>query len=274
MIYRPDVKPKSKKINLVLSGTGALYPAHAGAVCALIDQGYEFKAIAGTSGGAIIATALAGGTSRDRMKRMLIDFNPWPRLFKKFTSPFQKGWGFYNNKAAERMCDRLGGNIKFSELKIPIYIVATQILPSHERVVFNAETSPDLTLSQAARISSALPILFQSISYKGKTLIDGTFADNLYIEPFEDDFDNTIAINLNVKSVQRPRTFWEFVKLCLSMIQTGQGTGTYTPNNLTVIPIEICNYTTPLRFRLSRRDRANLFEAGYNAVMKHFAENY
>lgn len=267
-------KPRSKKINLVLSGTGALYPAHAGAVCALIDQGFEFKALAGTSGGAIIATAIAGGTSRDRLKRIMIDYNPWPKFFKKFKWPFQTGWGFYSNKPSIKMFDRLGGTKTFEEAHLPVYIIATQILPTHEKVIFSKETSPKLTLSEAAQISSSLPILFQATSYKGRTLIDGTFADNLYVKPFEDDFENTIAINLHVRSIQRPKTFLEFVRLCLSMIQTGQGIGSYTPPKLTVISIEIYNYTTPLRFRLSRKDRASLFEEGYNAVARYFSENY
>lgn len=273
MTYRPDAVPKSKKINLVLSGTGALYTAHAGAINALVDLGYSFKALSGTSGGSIIAMALAAGISPNRIKRSLIDFSPWSKLLRKTLWPFNKGWGLYSNKPLIQMLNKLGGKTRFEDCQVPINIVATQVVPNHQRIVFNQQTTPKLTLGEAVRISTSLPILFQAIPFKGKTLTDGTFADNLFIEPFEDDFDNTVAINLKVRSITHPTNFWEYIKLCLSMLFTGQGTGVYTPKNLTLIPIDIHDYTTPLKFRLSRNDRITLYEAGYNAVMKHFNQH-
>jgi NTE family protein len=260
----------TKRVNLVLSGTGALYPAHAGAVQALLDLGYSFKAVSGTSGGAILALAIASQHDFNRTRRILIDYDPWPRLMEKFTLPFKNGWGFYDNQACLQMYDWLGGNITFKDVPIPIHIVATQVVPKYKRFIFNKENTPDLTLSEAVRISSAIPILFKSITIDGKILTDGTFADNLYIEPFEDDFENTIALELNVCSTSSPRSFWEYVKLSLSMLITGQGSGKYSPKGLTFIPLNIYQYMTPLRFRLSRNDRKKLYNAGYQAVIQYF----
>lgn len=262
------MRPQSKCVNLVLSGTGTLYPVHTGAVCALMDLGYTFKGFSSTSGGAIIASALASGISRDRLKRMIIDYNPWRILFKNPTNPLSKGWGIYDNLPVESIVDRLGGSITFEAVKTPIHIVATQLLPTFQEVVLNKENSPELTLSQACRFSSTIPILFKVSSYKGSALIDGTFADNLHIQPFRRDFENTIAITINIRSVVHPTTFWQYVKSCLSMIVTGQGSWAYVPDNLTLIPIDIYDYITPLKFNLSRRDRLRLFEAGYSAVIK------
>ena len=261
------MKPKSKQINLVLSGTGAMYPVHAGAVCALMDLGYTFKALSGTSGGAIIATAIAGGVSRDRLKRSVIDYNPWRILFKNPQFPFGKGWGVYNNKPIETILDRFGGDITFEQSPIPINIIATQLIPTYSKFLFNKMNTPDVSLSEACRISSTIPILFQAIKYKGSTFIDGTFADNLHIDPYRNEFENTIAICVKVRSMANPNTFWQYLKSCLSMIITGQGAYNYIPDNLTFIPIDIHNYTVPLKFNLSRKDRHKLFEAGYNAVM-------
>ena len=49
------------KIKLVLSGSGTLYPVHVGALIRLAEAGYEFEEICGTSGGSIVAAALASG---------------------------------------------------------------------------------------------------------------------------------------------------------------------------------------------------------------------
>lgn len=38
------------KVKLVLSGSGMLYPVHAGAVMALHELGFQFSEIVGTSG--------------------------------------------------------------------------------------------------------------------------------------------------------------------------------------------------------------------------------
>jgi predicted acylesterase/phospholipase RssA len=262
------MKPKSKHINLVLSSTGALYPVHAGAACALMDLGYTFKGFSSTSGGAIIATALASGISRDRLKRMVVDYNPWRIIFKNPSNPFNKGWGIYDNTPVEGIVDRLGGQMTFEQSPIPIHIVATQLLPIFREVVLSKDVSPELTLSQACRLSSTIPILFKVASYKGASLIDGTFADNLHVQPFRQDFENTIAITINIRSVAHPKTFWQYIKSCLSLVLSGQGSWTYVPDNLTLIPIDVYDYITPLKFNLSRRDRIRLFDTGYNAIIK------
>ena len=268
------MKPKSKNINLVLSGTGALYPVHVGAVCALKDMGYNIKAIAGTSGGAIVATAVAGGVSRDKLQRRFIDFNPWNFLFQD-GNIFSKGWGIYSNEVLIRIMSRLGGDTTFAECTIPTTFVATRISPTYGTVIFSKETTPDLTLGEACRISSNIPILFKAIPFKGNLLIDGMFSDNLHIKPFEDDFENTIAIGVKVKTSNNPTSFWQYIKTCFSMLLTGQGEGSYIPKNLTFIPVDIHDYITPMKFSLSRTDRKRLFDTGYNAVVKYLAvENY
>lgn len=270
-----NMKPKSKNINLVLSGTGALYPAHVGAVCALRDLNYNIKAISGTSGGAIVATAVVGQVSKQKFKRRFLDFNPWNLLFQN-GNIFSKGWGVYSNQVLIRIMNRIGGQTTFAESPIPVHFVATKISPTYDTVIFNKETTPNMTLGEACRISSNIPILFKAIPYKGNLLIDGMFSDNLHIKPFEDDFENTIAIAVKVKAPNNPTNFWQYIKTCFSMLLSGQGEGSYIPKNLTYIPVDIYDTITPLKFNFSRADRKRLFETGYNAVVKYLQvdQNY
>jgi len=50
-----------KKVNVALAGSGQLYPVFVGALICLKERGLEIAEISGTSGGAIIAAALASG---------------------------------------------------------------------------------------------------------------------------------------------------------------------------------------------------------------------
>lgn len=269
------MRPKSKHINLVLSGTGALYPAQVGAICALMDLGYSFKALSGTSGGAIMAAAVATGITKDRLRRIIIDYNPWSLLFKKPDPFFSPGWGIYDNYPLEMIINHMTRKEQtFESCPIPLHIVATQLAPSYNRVVFNKHSSPDMSLSTACRISSAIPILFKAIKYKGATLIDGTFVDNLHLEPFKSDFDHTIAITVKIRSIGNPQTFWQYVKSCLSMLITDQSLPPFLPDNLTLIPIDVYDYIVPLKFNLSRGDKIKLYDIGYNTVMIHLNQKH
>jgi len=260
-------KPKSKNINLVLSGTGALYPVQAGAVCALLDLGYNIKSIAATSGGAIVGSCVCAGMSREKIKRKIINYNSWKVLLRHPRLPWFSGWGLFDNSSVEEILGKFFKGATFKTSRIPIEIVATQLYPTFGRYSFNIETSPDLTLAKACRISSSIPILFRLNKYKGMTFFDGSFSDDLPIQKFEGDFENTIALNVQVKTIHEPKTFIQFLRFCSLMIVNNQGYWKFTPPNLTMIPIEINNYSTPLQLNLSRLDRKNLFNTGYKAVI-------
>lgn len=262
------MKPQSKKINLVLSGTGAFYPVHAGALIALLELGYQVKAISATSGGAIIAACHAGANDLRKMKRMIIDYNPWSILLRKPHWKIDSSWGIYENSATESLVSRMGGAVTFAMASIPVTIVATQVLPTFDRIIFDKTSAPDMTLARAAQISSTIPILFQPVQYKDKTLIDGSFIDNLYFSLFKEDFKNTIAISVKARTTSDPKNFWQYLKYCTSMLLTDQGSH-YIPEELTHIPIYIYDHFSPLKFDLTRADRLKLFNTGYQAIMQN-----
>lgn len=261
-------KRTTQNVNLVLSGSGALYPAHVGAVCALHDLGFRFKAVSASSGGAVIASAIACKTSLNRLKRLTINYDPWPKLIRHIQLPFKK-WGFFSNKKVQELVSKICGNTTFEQTDIPIYIIATQVLPYYKRIILNSKEVPNLTLAEAVQITTAIPILFEPIRLEDKTLIDGTFTDNLPIEPFKEDFKNTIALQIKVKSKESPQGFWEFLKTCLSLIIASQDLS-FIPENLTVIPINIYEHISPLKFFMKRKDRKTLFDIGYNSVINFY----
>ena len=261
-------KELGKEVNLVLSGSGALYPTHVGAVCALHHLGFTFKAVSASSGGAIVAAAIASETSFNRLKRLTIDYDPWPRLIRKIQWP-HKTWGFFSNKKVQLLVAKICGTESFSDAKIPIHIVATQVQPYHQKVILNKTNTPNMSLAQAVQITTAIPILFEPVRVDNKTFIDGTFTDSLPIEVFKEDFANTIALQIKVKSKETPNSFWEFLKICMSLIIASPDPS-FVPNELTLIPLNVYDHISPLRFFMSRKDKKRLFDIGYNSVINFY----
>jgi predicted acylesterase/phospholipase RssA len=83
-------------VNVAISGSGQLYPVFIGALRCLSDRGFKIAEISATSGGAIIAAALASGynpstTMVDLVKRTLPLRNG---LFDPSLFTFFFNWGF------------------------------------------------------------------------------------------------------------------------------------------------------------------------------------
>ena len=73
-----------KPLYLALSGGGAHAAAHAGVLRALDREGLKVAGIAGTSGGALVAAAWAGGADLDKLVDQASRLHPWTWV---------RGWG-------------------------------------------------------------------------------------------------------------------------------------------------------------------------------------
>ncbi len=68
--------PSSNKpgyADLVLEGGGVKGIGLVGAVSRLLEQGYEFRRVGGTSAGAIVASLIAAGMPADRLYRLMYE---------------------------------------------------------------------------------------------------------------------------------------------------------------------------------------------------------
>lgn len=182
-----------KKIKLVLSGSGALYPAHVGAIIRLSEAGYEIEEVVGTSGGAIVAAALASGYKPNGelvevikktlpSRNKLIDPSVWALIRK---------WGFIKGDKIESMLDKYLVK-KFRDSKIPVHIVTCNI-DRREMRVFSAKTDPDMDMSLAVRASMSIPGVFVPVKLDNELYVDGGLAGNFMIDYFGND-PNVIGI--------------------------------------------------------------------------------
>ncbi|MGH9774692.1 MAG: patatin-like phospholipase family protein [Candidatus Acidiferrales bacterium] len=202
------------KIGLALGGGFARGIAHIGVLRVLEQNGIPIDFIAGTSVGSLIAAAYASGTSLEKMEQEGIitrfrDFGRWT-LSK---------YGMASNARLEDFLHRFTAARTFEELRIPLCIVATDLV-SGDSVYFTAgEISP------ALRASCAYPGLFLPIEHDGRFLVDGFLTEavpSAAVRHMGAHF--VIAVHLEPGLLrEKPRNTIEIIGRSFSIIQAHLG---------------------------------------------------
>lgn len=150
------------KVGVALGGGFARGIAHVGVLRVLEHNNIPIDFIAGTSVGALVATAYASGTSLDEMARQgsatrFRDFGRWTI----------SRMGMASNERIEDFLRRFTAAHDFSEMKIPLSIVATDLIKGESVYFTEGEIGP------ALRASCAYPGLFLPVEYQNHFLVDG-----------------------------------------------------------------------------------------------------
>ena len=163
---------KPLKIGLALSGGTARSVGHVGAIKAIEESDLNIDFIAGTSGGAIAATAYAAGRSLGEMEEVANALT-WGKLASIKISRL----GFVSSENIyDLMIEQFGGDIDFSDLKLPCSVLGTD-LHTGLKHVFNSGS-----VAKAVQISCSLPHFFLPIEREEKMLIDGGLSEYLPIQ--------------------------------------------------------------------------------------------
>lgn len=186
-----------KKIGLALGGGSARGMAHIGVFQALEKHGIPIDMIAGSSAGALIGSAYAAGVSIDTIEKAVLKWGSKFGLLrltvpdvldmryyaKALTRFFRKnrtiwdprllrlGIGVFSGVRVDQLYLSVVGDPDFSEMKIPLYVVALDI-NTGEEVVFEKGN-----VRLAVRASLSIPGIFTPLAYAGRLLIDGSIAD-------------------------------------------------------------------------------------------------
>lgn len=174
----------SKVIKLVLSGSGALYPVHVGAIMCLAEHGYTFSEVCGTSGGALVAAALASGYKPNKeliqlIKKTLPGKN---NLIKFSVMTLFKKWGLADSSGIEEVFSKHMPKT-MAEVKIPLHIISVNI-DRRVDVVFSSKDTPDMSLPRAIVASMSIPGIFAPIKIAGERHVDGGISANYFLNIF------------------------------------------------------------------------------------------
>jgi len=199
------------KVGLALGGGFARGIAHIGVIRVFEQTGIPIDFIAGTSVGALIAAAYASGTSLEDMARQgeetrFRDFGRWTvsRL------------GMASNERLEHFLHKFTTAKLFEEMKIPLCIVATDLISGESVYFTTGEIGP------ALRASCAYPGLFLPVEYRNHVLADGFLTEAVpapAVRKMGADF--VISVHLEPGLLDsRPRNTIEVISRSFSIVQT------------------------------------------------------
>jgi NTE family protein len=156
-------KSKTPRIGLALGGGFARGIAHIGVLRALEKNSIPIHAVAGVSSGAMVAAAMAGGSSADEIQQVALSMK-----FRDIARWTVNLLGLAGNDRMITFLARLLKVHRFEDMKIPLAIVATD-LAKGKPVTFH--TQGDVVAP--IRASCSYPGLFLPLRYQGRILVDG-----------------------------------------------------------------------------------------------------
>lgn len=262
--YSPDPvaqqkdSPLANQLGLALSGGGARGIAHLGVLAALEELRLPVARLAGVSSGAIAGVFYAAGFSPHEILRLLMATNVF-----RLTRPAFSRFGLLRLDAVEQLLARhLGAKIAFEDLRLPLTLVATDLMAG-ESVYFS--TGP-LLLPLLA--SSAVPILYRPVEYQGRQLVDGGLLNNLPVEPLlRHENVRVVGVHCNpINPEARIPNFRRLVERTLHLAINANTSARKSKCHLLLEPPELRHYR-PLGYKRG----PELFEIGYRYTMNQAA---
>lgn len=208
--YRNEpLRTERPRVGLALAGGFARGIAHIGVLRVLREAGIPIDCVAGTSVGALIATAFCAGASLELMEEIgsgtsFTDFGRWT-----------PSWlGLATNQRMEKFLARFTPVKTFEELQIPLAIATTDIIAGVTVYYSHGSIVPPL------RASCAYPGLFVPIQYENRTLVDGFLTAPVPVEgALLLGADLVIAVYMESENLEPPRTFTDILSRSFNIIQ-------------------------------------------------------
>ena len=178
--------PRRAKLGLALGGGALAGVAHVGVLEVLGEHGIVPDIITGTSAGAFVGALFAAGVTTERLgeeSRRLSWKLLRRRLFPKMALASAGPMRVY--------LKRLLPVTSFEELRIPLAVVATDLVTAEMVVMTSKNAQPDpetvpedmavisADLIEAICASCAVPVVFEPVNIQGRLLVDGILTNNV-----------------------------------------------------------------------------------------------
>jgi len=209
--------------NLVFEGGGVKGIAYAGSLSILEESGLidGVTGYAGTSAGAITACLCAAGLKSEDVQNILwdLDFNNFKdesfgvfrdsiRLLRHF------GWckgEFFSSWLSSVLEDHFGmSDPTFEDIHNAngnhLRLIGSNLSTGFSEV-FSYDTTPDMSVVFAARISMSIPLFFAAVPHNGSVYVDGGLFRNYPIRVFDDDFEKSETLGFRLDSPDEITTF-------------------------------------------------------------------
>lgn len=299
----------------VFQGGGCRGIALAGALQSAVESGVHFSEVAGASAGSIIAAFVgAGATPKDIVKELSnLNFNNFlqpPEKSNGYRPEFAKYLlgiglklsgkkeiasiinfgGIYSSTYIETWIEEKlskllsinGRPVKFKDLPLPTYIVATDLLSSSVKI-WSQSLTPDENVALAVRSSCSIPLFFQPVISGNNRYVDGGVISNLpafvFFESQSEVSDrphsNRILAFQLTSSFSRPNewTYRTIIHQVANAIVNGAvDLQRKIQDNIYVIPIDTKDIQSTDFEKITEEKISVLLESGSSAVTKYIQE--
>lgn len=265
--------------NLILSGGGIKGIAFFGAYQYLYENDLlkNIKTLTGTSVGALISLFINLGFTPKELKNIFFKL-PLTELTELDILHFFENYGLDNgssfiNSVSIMIKHKVNPNITFKELyeksKITLNITGS-CLTTLKLEIFNHEKTPDMHVLDAIRISTAVPLFFTPAIYKDKYYVDGGLFNNLPIDLFDHELENSIAISSMGITNGFVQSFEDYLNIIVfaSFRKNQNKKIKKYKNNIIVLDNIPEKYT--LAFNVDLSFKMNIFNIGYNCTQQYF----
>ena len=157
---------QERKIGLALGSGAARGLAHIGVLEVLEKEGIPIDMIAGSSAGAVVGALYSQGKDASQIEKLVLELS-WKKLAPLIDLSLPKTGFIRGKKIKDLLSSFIGGNIRFSDLKIPFACVATDIDTGEEIVIDHG------SVPEAARASISIPAIFTVVRREDRYLVDG-----------------------------------------------------------------------------------------------------
>lgn len=245
------------KTGLILSGGGARGFAHLGVLQALNESGIYPDVISGTSAGALAGVMYCDGyTPKEILKIM----KAGSRL--DYMRPTVPRDGLLQISGIIKI---LSGHLKakkFEELKIPLFVSATDI-NNGKAVYFSKGELLDPVIA-----SASIPVLFKPVIINKKYFVDGGVLDNFPIRPLEGKCVFTIGSFVNPSGYEEHTT--GLIKIAVRTFMLSMSKEMIEKSkkvDLFIAPEELKNFSI-----LDPEKAEEIFEIGYKATKSQLTD--
>ncbi len=203
-------------LGVALGGGFARGMVHIGVLKVLEEAGIPIVAISGTSAGAIIGAGFCSGLPAAK----IAEIGSHVRFKDCARWTLERG-GFCTNDRLAALLTRICPVKDFSELRIPLQVVATELLTGQPAIFSQGP------ICAAVRASCAYPGMFTPVEINGVLHVDGMLSYEVPTTPLKQmGIDCVMGVHLRTRWTQpaAPRHFFEVIGQCFAIAQTRMST--------------------------------------------------
>lgn len=225
-----------KRISLVIGSGGIKCAAAAGLWRVLQEEGIAVDSVVGCSGGSMYAALIANHIDVKTLEEwsktlwtsdIMQGYTENLKATKDGSLRFNEHSGLVDDSVMNKKLRDVYGEWKFSDLKLPFKVVATDLLSGEKAILSEGN------VFDAIRASVAIPIIFPPWEVDGCLLIDGAASDPLPIDvAIQDGADIIIAMGFPLDYRSRFRSMTAVQEQLNSIYINNILTSTYAFYNL------------------------------------------